>query len=156
LEQSTVTLGRLALTSKDFARRLLSTGENRLELLMVEVQEERVRLLRAMLQALGVAAFGLLAGVALSGMIVVLFWDFSPVTVLLALTALYGTVAGRIAGIGVFTRAADWACWSLFWSSSSCSAEFEPGSGTSVFLEGLRQVTSLDQRQAPPGARSVT
>ena len=60
---------------------------------MVEVQEERERLLRAILLALGVAAFGLLAGVALTGTIVVLFWGFSPVAVLLALTGLYGAAA---------------------------------------------------------------
>ena len=34
---------------------------------MVEVQEERERLLHALLLALGVAAFGLLAGMALTG-----------------------------------------------------------------------------------------
>jgi hypothetical protein len=42
--------------------------------LMVEVQEERERLLPAILLALGVAALGLLTGVALAGAIVVLFW----------------------------------------------------------------------------------
>jgi uncharacterized membrane protein YqjE len=83
----------LAGSSKRFARRLLTIGENRLELLMVEVQEERVRLLRAILLALGAAVFGLLAGIALTGTIVVLFWDFSPVAVLLALTGLYGAGA---------------------------------------------------------------
>jgi uncharacterized membrane protein YqjE len=71
----------------------LTIGENRLELLTVEVQEERERLLHAFLLALGVAAFGLLAGVALTGMIVILFWDFSHVAVLLALTGLYGAAA---------------------------------------------------------------
>jgi len=85
--------GPFAASSKRFARRLLTIGENRLELLMVEVQEERVRLLRAILLALGAAAFGLLAGVALTGTIVVLFWNFSPVTVLLVLTGLYATTA---------------------------------------------------------------
>lgn len=85
----------LGLTSKHFARRLLIIGENRLELLMVEVQEERVRLLRAILLALGVAAFGLLAGGALTGVVVVLFWKLSPVAALLALTCLYG-VAGAV------------------------------------------------------------
>jgi uncharacterized membrane protein YqjE len=93
MEPSTVNLGQLAATSKHFARRLLTVGENRLELLMVEVQEERVRLLRAMVLALGVAAFGLLAGVALTGAIVVLFWNLSPVAVLLALTGLYAAAA---------------------------------------------------------------
>jgi len=93
MEPGTVNLGQLAATSKRFARRLLTIGENRFELLMVEVQEERVRLLRAIVLALGAAAFGLLAGVALTGTIVVLFWNFSPVAVLLALTGLYGTAA---------------------------------------------------------------
>ena len=93
MEPGTVNLGQLAATSKHFARRLLTVGENRFELLMVEVQEERVRLLRAIVLALGAAAFGLLAGVALTGTIVVLFWNFSPVAVLLALTGLYGTAA---------------------------------------------------------------
>ena len=85
--------GQFGTASKHFAGRLLTIGENRLELLMVEVQEERERLLHAILLALGVVVFGLLAGVALTGMIVVLFWDFSPVIVLLALTGLYGAAA---------------------------------------------------------------
>ena len=93
MEESTANFGQPATTSKHFARRLLIIGENRLELLMVEVQEERERLLRAILLALGVAALGLLAGGALPGVIVVLFWDFSPVAVFLALTGFYGAAA---------------------------------------------------------------
>jgi len=93
METANDNLGPFAASSKLFARRLLTIGENRLELLMVEVQEERVRLLRAILLVLGVAAFGLLAGVALTGAVVVLFWDLSPVAVLLALTGLYGAAA---------------------------------------------------------------
>ena len=93
METANDSFGPLAASSKYFARRLLTIGENRLELLMVEVQEERVRLLRAILLALGVAAFGLLAGVALTAAIVFLFRDCSPVAVLLALTGLYGAAA---------------------------------------------------------------
>jgi uncharacterized membrane protein YqjE len=74
-------------------RRLVTIGENRLELLAVEVQEERERHLHAFLLALGVAAFGLLAGLTLTAAIVVLLWVWSPVAVLLILTALYA-VAG--------------------------------------------------------------
>ena len=85
--------GQLVETSKRFARRLLTIGENRFELLMVEVQEERERLLHAILLALGVAALGLLAGVALTGAIVVLLWELSRVAALLALTGLYGAAA---------------------------------------------------------------
>jgi hypothetical protein len=66
METATGSFGQLAAHSKDFAWQLLTVGENRLELLTVEVQEERERLLRAILLALGVAAFGLLAGITLT------------------------------------------------------------------------------------------
>jgi uncharacterized membrane protein YqjE len=99
MEESTASLGQLGATSKMFARRLLTIGENRLELLTVEVQEERERLLRAFLLALGVAAFGLLAGLTLTAAIVVWLWVWSPVAVLLILTALYGA-----AGIFLWRR----------------------------------------------------
>jgi uncharacterized membrane protein YqjE len=99
MEESTVTFGQLAATSKHFARRLLTIGENRLELLAVEVQEERERRLHAFLLALGVAAFALLAGLTLTTAIVVLSWAWSPVAVLLILTALYAA-----AGICLYRR----------------------------------------------------
>ena len=60
---------------------------------MVEVQEERERLLSAIVLALGVATCGLLAGVTLTGAIVVLLWDLSRVAALLTLTGLYATTA---------------------------------------------------------------
>jgi uncharacterized membrane protein YqjE len=85
--------GRLVEPLKRFARRLLLIVENRFELLMVEVQEERERLLHAILLALGVAVFGLLAGAALTGAIVLLLWELSPVMALLALATLYGAAA---------------------------------------------------------------
>jgi uncharacterized membrane protein YqjE len=59
----------------------------------VEVQEERERLLRAFLLALGAAVFGLLAGLVLTAAIVVLLWDHSPAAVLFGLTILYGAGA---------------------------------------------------------------
>ena len=96
MEESTVSMRQLAASSKHFARRLLTIGENRLELLTVEVQEERVRLLHAIVLALGAAALGLLAGIALTGMVVVLFWNFSPVAALLALSVVYGVAAGLL------------------------------------------------------------
>jgi uncharacterized membrane protein YqjE len=93
MEPATDSFEPLAASSKRFARRLLTIGENRLELLMVEVQEERERLLHAILLALGVAAFGLLAGLTLTATIVVLLWAYSPVAVLLTLTGLYAASA---------------------------------------------------------------
>ena len=93
MEDSTVNFKQVASTSKHIVRRLLVIWENRLELLTVEVQEERERFLRAFLLALGVAVFGLLTGIALTAAIAVLLWPYSPVAALLALTGLYG-IAG--------------------------------------------------------------
>ena len=93
MEPSTVSLRQISSASKRFARRLLMIAGNRIELLTVEVLEERLRLMRAILLALGVAAFGLLSGVALTTTIVVLFWAYSPLGVLLCLTCLYGAAA---------------------------------------------------------------
>ena len=93
MEPAPTSAGQLVETSKRFARRLLTIGENRFELLMLEVQEERERFLHAILLALGVAAFGLLAGVALTGAIVVLLWELSRMAALLVLTGLYGATA---------------------------------------------------------------
>lgn len=99
MEESKASFRQLAANSKHFARRLLTIGENRLELLTVEVQEERERLLHVFHLALGVAAFGLLAGLTLTAVIVVWLWAWSPVAVLLILTALYGA-----AGICLWRR----------------------------------------------------
>jgi uncharacterized membrane protein YqjE len=90
METESVSFKQLAATSRRFAQRLLTIGENRLELLTVEVQEERERLLHAFLLALGMAVFGLLAGITLTAAIVIWLWAYSPAAVLLALTGLYG------------------------------------------------------------------
>ena len=93
MEPAHASLGQLVDASKQFARRLFTIGENRLELLIVEVQEERNRLLHAIMLALGVAAFGLLALLALNAALVILLWDHSPVAVLLVLTGVYTGLA---------------------------------------------------------------
>ena len=103
MEAPTASFNQLATTSKQFVCRLATIGENRLELLAVELQEERERLLHALLLALGVAASGLLAGLTLTAAIVVLLWASSPLAVLLTLTGLYGVAAialyRRLAGL---------------------------------------------------------
>ena len=93
MEPAADNCGPFGASAKHFARRLLTIGENRLELLMLEVQEERERLLHAILLALGVAVFGFLAGVALTVAIVIVLWHLSPVAVLLGLTGLYAASA---------------------------------------------------------------
>ena len=86
-------LAEIAASSRRIARQVVDLGANRLELLAVEVQEAREHLLHAFLHSLGVAVFGLLAGITLSTGIVVLLWPYAPVTTLAVLTLLYGGTA---------------------------------------------------------------
>ena len=85
-------LGRIAATSKHFARLLLTIGENRIELLGVALQEERELLLRVLLLALGMGMFGLLVGMTLTAAIAIHFWAYSPVVVFLLLDGIYGII----------------------------------------------------------------
>jgi len=107
METTTDSAEPIASTSRRFARRLLAIGENRLDLLLVEVQEERERLVHAFVLGLGVAALVLLAGITLTAAIVVWLWAYSPVIVLLALTGLYGG-AGIWLGQRLAGRMRDW------------------------------------------------
>jgi uncharacterized membrane protein YqjE len=83
----------LADASKRLTHRALVICENRFQLLMLEAEEERERILHAIWFALGAAAFGLLAGIALTLVIAVALWHESPVAALLVLTALYAGAA---------------------------------------------------------------
>jgi uncharacterized membrane protein YqjE len=87
--------------TKRIAQRVFVIFENRLQLLMVEAQEERERVLLAILLGLCAAAFGLLAGVTLTIVIAVALWEHSPIIALLVLAALYIIAAvvfyGRLA-----------------------------------------------------------
>jgi uncharacterized membrane protein YqjE len=93
METQTETEPHLADASKRLAQRALVICENRLELLMVEVQEERERILSAMWLGLGAAVFGLLAGIALTAVIVIALSQQSLIVALLILTALYAIAA---------------------------------------------------------------
>ena len=88
-----IKVSQLVETSKRFARRVWMIAENRFELLVVEVQEERPHLLRALLLVLGAVAVGLLAGAALTGAIVVWLWELSRLAALLVLASLCGAAA---------------------------------------------------------------
>jgi len=77
---------------KRFIRRLLALGENRLELLSLEVQEGRDRLIQDFLLALAVAGFAMIALLAGSAALVVVFWPYSALSVLLGLMTVYGAV----------------------------------------------------------------
>jgi uncharacterized membrane protein YqjE len=84
----------LAGASKQVAQRLLVICENRLELLMVELHEERDRIVLALCVTLGAAVCGLMALITLTALIVVVLWNVSQVITLLILTALYAAAAG--------------------------------------------------------------
>lgn len=92
MEPAQETCAEWVPTLKRFSRRLLALGENRLELLSVEVQEGRDRLIQDLLLALAVAGFAMTALLAGSAALVVLFWTSSALTVLLGLMAVYGAV----------------------------------------------------------------
>lgn len=93
MESPRPTLGELVGASKRVAQRTLDIGSNRVELLLVELQEERQRLLVTALLAMGASAFILLAGIAFTLGIMVLVWDHSPVAALAVLAALYAAGA---------------------------------------------------------------
>jgi len=79
--------------TKRIAQRMFVIFENRLQLLMVEAQEERERVLLAILLALCAVAFGLLAGVTLTVVIAVALWEYSHILALLVLATLYTSAA---------------------------------------------------------------
>jgi uncharacterized membrane protein YqjE len=100
-------LMHLARTSKRLVRLLLAMGENRVELLRVALQEEQQHILQTILLALGMAVFGLLAGIAFTAAVAVLWWDYSPVGVLLSLAAVY-VIAGLLLSLKLRRLLRDW------------------------------------------------
>src|SRR5580704_10574915 len=93
MNQESPPLAEIAASSRRVAQQVVDIGANRLELLAVEVQEAREHLLHAFLYSLGVAVFGLLAGITLSTGIVIVLWPYGPMITLAALTLLYGGAA---------------------------------------------------------------
>jgi len=83
----------LAGAAKRLAHRLLAVGENRFQLLAVELQEERDRIMDTFLLAVGTAALGMLCGLAWSAALVIWLWSYSHIVTLLALGAGYGISA---------------------------------------------------------------
>jgi uncharacterized membrane protein YqjE len=90
-------LSDLLGASRRVAQRTIDIGANRVELLVVEVQEERERLLHSFHLAVASAAFAVLAGFALTFALAVLLWDHGAVAVLF-------TTAAISAGASLFVR----------------------------------------------------
>jgi uncharacterized membrane protein YqjE len=95
MESSSTTGGTPPLTNsaKRLAHRVFVICENRLQLLMVEAQEERERILSAIMVAMVAAAFSLLTGITITIIVAVAFWDHDPLIALTILAAIYAVVA---------------------------------------------------------------
>jgi uncharacterized membrane protein YqjE len=68
---------------------VLGLLHSRLELAALEVQEEKIRLLDLLLRVAAVVVLGIMALVAATALVAVLFWDRSPVAVLVIITVVY-------------------------------------------------------------------
>ena len=85
------------------AQRLLNTAlagvENRIELFLVELREERFRVFEVLLLGCAAALLGFMALLTVTVTLVVIFWDSARVQVLVVLSAFYS-----LASIGVLWR----------------------------------------------------
>jgi len=89
METSSESPPDLACAARRITQRLFVIAGNRLQLLMVEAQEERERILQAMFLGIAAAAFGLLAGVTVTLLIAVVLWNHSPILAVSALAVIY-------------------------------------------------------------------
>ena len=84
-------------------RRLLNTAlagvENRIELFLVELREERFRVFEVLLLGCAAALLGFMALLTVTVTLVVVFWDSARVQVLVVLSACYS-----LAVIGILWR----------------------------------------------------
>ena len=83
----------VATASKRVAKRLLAIFETRLSLALVELQEEREKILRSLWLAMVASVFLLLAGIVLTILVVRIFWGNHPIAALLVLMATYLSIA---------------------------------------------------------------
>jgi uncharacterized membrane protein YqjE len=83
-------------SSKRLLRTAAAVAQNRLELLLVEVQEERARLFDTLLVAAGAIACGLMALIMVSFALVVIFWEEHRIAVLVGLSLIY--IAAAVIG----------------------------------------------------------
>ncbi len=100
-------------------RRLLNTAlagvENRIELFLVELREERFRVFEVLLLGCAAALLGFMALLTVTVTLVVVFWDSARVQVLVVLSACYS-----LATIGIL-----WRLKVLFRNWSSFSATLD-------------------------------
>jgi uncharacterized membrane protein YqjE len=89
-EQSESLVGSL----RRAASTVLAIGENRVELFLVELQEERQQVLSTLLLAAAAVGFLLLALTLLTGTVLLFFWDTHRLAALVGLGGFYTVVGG--------------------------------------------------------------
>lgn len=81
-------------TLRRLSARVLAVLQNRLELFVVELQEEQQRLLEVLVLGVLIGVFALLALILVSFALVVMFWDHGRLQVLGGLVVIYLIAAG--------------------------------------------------------------
>jgi uncharacterized membrane protein YqjE len=96
-------------------KRLLNTAltgvENRFELFLVELREERFRVFEVLLLGCAAAVLGFMALLTVTVTLVVIFWDAARVTVLVSLSAGY-LLAAFVTLWRLRTRLRNWSSFS--------------------------------------------
>jgi uncharacterized membrane protein YqjE len=93
MSDSNIPFTEIPAAGRRLVHRVAHIGVNRMELLLVELEEERERIVLALIYALAGAVFGLLAGISLTFLIVILFWEQSHWMAVGILTVVYGITA---------------------------------------------------------------
>jgi uncharacterized membrane protein YqjE len=97
MDQPTETEGGLFASLRRMLDAALALVQNRFEVFTVELQEEKIRLVDLLLRAVVVVVLAFMTLIAATALVVVWFWDSSPVAALAIVTLLYGLTA---AGVG--------------------------------------------------------
>lgn len=93
MDATTMAAPGLSSSARRLFHRLALIAENRFQLLLVEVEEERDRLLGAVFLALATATLGLLGIILWTGALVMYLWQYGPLMTLIGLGALYVAIA---------------------------------------------------------------
>jgi uncharacterized membrane protein YqjE len=88
--------GGMLTTVARMLRTLRDVAENRVELFLLELKEERVRLFDALLLAVAGMVLALMALILVTFTVVLIFWDTYRLLVLILLTAAYAAAAAAM------------------------------------------------------------
>ncbi|TVR12832.1 MAG: phage holin family protein [Planctomycetota bacterium] len=100
----------LAGIARRMIRHMRITGQNRLELFSVEIEEGRDEVVYLIGLWVGLMGLALLAMMALSASLIIALWPLGPVLILAVLGLLYACLA-VLTGVVLRTR---WRAWKLF------------------------------------------